>query len=30
MIYTDDNHSMVPYGRVNVRQKMVEYCLENL
>ncbi|MBO5693714.1 MAG: S9 family peptidase [Tidjanibacter sp.] len=30
MIYTDDNHSMVPYGKVNVRQKMVEYCLENL
>ncbi len=30
MIYTDDNHSMMPYGRVNVRQKMVEYCLENL
>lgn len=30
MIYTDDNHSMMPYGKVNVRQKMVEYCLENL
>ena len=30
MIYTDDNHSMMPYGRVNVREKMVEYCLENL
>lgn len=30
MIYTDDNHSMMPFGRVNVRQKMVEYCLENL
>lgn len=30
MIYTDDNHSMVPYGRRNVRQKMVDYCLENL
>lgn len=30
MIYTDDNHSMMPYGRVNVREKMVEYCLDNL
>lgn len=30
MIYTDDNHSMMPYGRVNVREKMVKYCLENL
>lgn len=30
MIYTDDNHSMMPYGRYNVRQKMVDYCLENL
>ncbi len=30
MIYTDDNHSMMPYGKVNVREKMVEYCLENL
>lgn len=30
MIYTDDNHSMVPYGRRNVRQKMVDYCVENL
>lgn len=30
MIYTDDNHSMMPYGSVNVREKMVEYCLENL
>lgn len=30
MIYTDDNHSMMPYGKVNVREKMVEYCLKNL
>lgn len=30
MIYTDDNHSMMPYGRYNVRQKMVDYCLSNL
>ena len=30
VMYTDDNHSMVPYGRRNVRQKMVDYCLENL
>jgi dipeptidyl-peptidase-4 len=30
MIYTDDNHSMLPNGHFNVRQKMVDYCLENL
>ena len=30
VMYTDDNHSMVPYGRRNVRQKMVDYCVENL
>lgn len=30
MIYTDDNHSMVPYNRYNIRQKMVDYCVENL
>ena len=30
MIYPDDNHSMVPNGRFHVRQKMVDYCLENL
>lgn len=30
MIYPDDNHSMMPAGRFNVRQKMVDYCLENL
>ena len=30
MIYTDDNHSMLPYGRAHVRQKMVDYCLEHL
>lgn len=30
MVYTDDNHSMMPYGMVNVREKMVEYCLRNL
>lgn len=30
MIYTDDNHSMMPAGRHNARQKMVDYCLENL
>lgn len=30
MIYTDDNHSMMPTGMHNVRQKMIEYCLENL
>lgn len=30
MIYPDDNHSMMPRGRYSVRQKMVDYCLENL
>ena len=30
MIYTDDNHAMMPIGRHNVHQKMIEYCLENL
>lgn len=30
MLYTDDNHSMMPGGRRSVRQKMVDYCLENL
>ncbi len=30
MIYPDDNHSMMPYGRFSVRQKMVDYCLKNL
>ncbi len=30
MLYTDDNHSMVPSGRANVRQHMVDYTLQNL
>lgn len=30
MIYPDDNHSMMPCGRYNIRQKMVDYCIENL
>lgn len=30
MIYPDDNHSMMPRGRHNIRRKMVEYCIENL
>lgn len=30
MIYPDDNHSMMPRGRYHVRQKMVDYCIENL
>ncbi len=30
MLYTDDNHSMVPSGRANIRQHMVEYTLSNL
>lgn len=29
-IYPDDNHSMVPAGRVHVRDRMVRYTLENL
>ena len=30
MVYPDQNHSMRPHDMVNVRQKMVDYCLENL
>ncbi len=30
MVYPDQNHSMRPHDTVNVRQKMVDYCLENL
>lgn len=30
MIYTDDNHSMLPSGFQHIREKMVTYCLENL
>ena len=30
MIYPDDNHSMVPSGVHNIREKMVEYTLKNL
>ncbi|MBP3456472.1 MAG: S9 family peptidase [Alistipes sp.] len=30
MVYPDQNHSMMPDDRVNIRQKMVEYCIENL
>lgn len=30
MVYTDCNHSMLPYGRWQVRHKLLEYCLENL
>ncbi len=30
MIYTDDNHSMIPYGSRHIRKKMIDYCLENL
>ena len=30
MVYPDQNHSMRPNDMVNVRQKMVDYCLENL
>ncbi len=30
MVFPDDNHSMRPEGPVYIRQKMVDYCLENL
>ncbi len=30
MVYPDQNHSMRPHDMMNVRQKMVDYCLENL
>ena len=30
MVYPDQNHSMRPHDMTNVRQKMVDYCLENL
>ena len=30
MVYPDQNHSMRPDDMYNVRQKMVDYCLENL
>lgn len=30
MIFTDDDHSMRPGGMVAIRQKMLDYCLENL
>ena len=30
MVYPDQNHSMRPDDMGNVRQKMVDYCLENL
>ena len=30
MVYPDQNHSMYPNDMGNVRQKMVDYCLENL
>ncbi len=30
MVYPDQNHSMRPNDMVNIRQKMVDYCLENL
>lgn len=30
MVYPDQNHSMRPNDTFNVRQKMVDYCLENL
>lgn len=30
MFYTDDNHSIRPTGRYHVRQKMLDYCLQNL
>ena len=30
MVYPDQNHSMRPNDMVNIRQKMVDYCLEHL
>ena len=30
MVYPDQNHSMLPDDRMNVRQKMIEYTLRNL
>ena len=30
MVYPDQNHSMRPDDMVNIRQKMVDYCLANL
>ena len=30
MVYPDDNHSMMPTGRWNIRRKMLDYCIENL
>ena len=30
MVYPDQNHSMRPNDMVNIRQKMVDYCIENL
>lgn len=30
MVYPDQNHSMRPDDMFNIRQKMVDYCLENL
>lgn len=30
LVFPDDNHSMMPSGRNRIRQKMVDYVLENL
>lgn len=30
MIYPDQNHSMMPDAKVNIREKLVEYTLQNL
>lgn len=30
MVYPDQNHSMRPDDMINIRQKMVDYCLEHL
>ena len=30
MVYPDQNHSMRPNDMVNIREKMVSYCLEHL
>ncbi|MDE5707730.1 MAG: S9 family peptidase, partial [Alistipes sp.] len=30
MVYPDQNHSMMPDDTINVREKMIEYTLQNL
>ena len=30
MVYPDQNHSMMPAARVQIRQKMIDYTIDNL